>query len=197
MNDKNLILETRVQEPARAERLHGLPPVADANTRLLILGSFPGVRSLAERRYYAHPQNQFWRLLQANLAQPGDEDLLGEARRYSYEQRLAQMLRWGVGLWDVYASCQRQGSLDTAIREAECNDFHALARRLPDLQAVAFNGGESWKHHRQLAELGLPLVRLPSSSPANASWTFARKQAAWREVSEQAGLAVRDLLPPG
>lgn len=192
MNENNTILQADAEAVADADRLHGLAPVAAANTRLLILGSFPGVRSLAERRYYAHPQNQFWRLLQANLARPGDEDLLA----MSYEQRLAQMLRWGVGLWDVYASCQRQGSLDTAIRDAECNDFHALARRLPDLQAVAFNGGESWKHHRQLAELALPLVRLPSSSPANASWSFARKRAAWREVFAQAGLAVRDLPPP-
>lgn len=192
MNDNKLILQSSDIAPSSTERLHGLPPVADANTRLLILGSFPGVRSLAERRYYAHPQNQFWRLLQANLARPGDADLLA----MPYEQRLAQMLRWRVGLWDVYASCQRQGSLDTAIREAECNDFQALARQLPQLQAVAFNGGESWKHRRKLAELPLPLVRLPSSSPANASWSFARKQAAWREVFEQAGLAVRALPPP-
>ena len=176
-----------------AERLHGLPPVVDARTRLLILGSFPGARSLAERRYYAHPQNQFWRILQANLASPsrvGDEaqpDLV----TLPYEQRLAQMLSWGVGLWDVYASCVRQGSLDTAIRDAERNDFLALARRLPDLRGVAFNGGESWKHHRQLAQLAdwhLPLWRLPSSSPANASWSLARKVTAWREVFVQAGL---------
>lgn len=181
--------------PVDPQRLHGLPPVVDAHTRLLILGSFPGARSLAEQRYYAHPQNQFWRILQANLGQGADED---DLIALPYAQRLARMRHWGVGLWDVYASCQRQGSLDTAIREAERNDFHALARRLPALRGVAFNGGESWKHHRQLAGLtdasgaSLPLWRLPSSSPANASWSLARKLAAWREVFAQAGLAVRD-----
>ena len=165
-----------------SERLFGLPPVVDPHTRLLILGSFPGARSLAEQRYYAHPHNQFWRLLQVNLAPatelPGDD-----------ASRLQCLHDWGVGVWDVYASCLRAGSLDSAIREPQLNDFVALARSLPQLAGIAFNGGESWKHHRLVqAQLDLPMWRLPSSSPAHASWTEQRKAEAWRAVFVQAGL---------
>ena len=167
---------------ASGERLFGLPPVVDAHTRLLILGSFPGARSLDEQRYYAHPHNQFWRLLQMNLAPvtelPAD-----------YTSRLQCLHTWGVGVWDVYASCLRAGSLDSAIREPQLNDFVALARSLPQLAGIAFNGGESWKHHRLVqAQLDLPMWRLPSSSPAHASWTVQRKAEAWQAVFVQAGL---------
>lgn len=173
--------------PADATRLQGLPPVVTPHTRLLILGSFPGARSLAEQRYYAHPQNQFWRLLRENLqanAMAIDD--------VPYAERLRTMQTWGVGVWDVYASCERAGSLDSAIRHPQRNDFAALARTLPDLQGIAFNGGESWKHHGLVQQaLNLPMWRLPSSSPANASWSFARKSEAWRAVFVQAGLPMR------
>ena len=167
---------------ASGQRLFGLPPVVDPHTRLLILGSFPGARSLAEQRYYAHPHNQFWRLLQMNLAP--DTELPSD-----YANRLQCLHDWGVGVWDVYASCLRAGSLDSAIREPQLNDFVALARSLPQLAGIAFNGGESWKHHRMVqAQLDLPMWRLPSSSPAHASWTVQRKAEAWRAVFVQAGL---------
>jgi hypoxanthine-DNA glycosylase len=106
-----------------------------------------------------------------------------------YATRLQRLHGWGVGLWDVYASCLRAGSLDSAIREPQLNDFVALARSLPHLAGIAFNGGESWKHHRLVqAQLDLPMWRLPSSSPAHASWTVQRKAEAWRAVLVQAGL---------
>lgn len=165
-------------------RLTGLPPVISDTTVLLILGSFPGAASLAAQQYYAHPQNHFWRILQAIWpSSPHQMDLS------SYENRSKWMLDHGVGLWDVYASCERAGSLDSAIRNAEVNDFAALARRLPLLQAVAHNGGESFRHAQFTAGLGWPTYRLPSTSPANASWSFDRKLAAWREVFERHGLA--------
>ena len=171
--------------PASGERLHGLPPVVDARTRVLILGSFPGARSLAEQRYYAHPHNQFWRLLHMNLAAAPAESAVPA----DYAERLHAMRAWGVGVWDVYASCLRAGSLDSAIREPQLNDFVALARSLPQLAGIAFNGGESWKHHGLVqAQLDLPMWRLPSSSPAHASWTVQRKAEAWRAVFVQAGL---------
>ncbi|MBX3588635.1 MAG: DNA-deoxyinosine glycosylase [Ramlibacter sp.] len=170
--------------PAASQRLQGLPPLISDATALLILGSFPGGVSLARREYYAHPQNQFWRILQAIW--PGSP---GGAATDSYENRSKWLLGHGLGLWDVYASCERQGSLDADIRHAEPNDFVALARRLPKLRAVAHNGGESWRHARHTAALGLPAHKLPSTSPANASWSFERKLAAWRAVFEQHGLA--------
>src|SRR5690606_32376539 len=94
----------------------------------------------------------------------------------------------GVGLWDVYAACEREGSLDTAIRAGELNDFAWLAGQCPHLQAVAHNGGESFKHARHSAALGVPVHKLPSTSPANASWSFERKRQAWQAVFEATGL---------
>lgn len=167
-------------QPARAPRLQGLAPAVSASTVVLVLGSFPGARSLAEGQYYAHPQNHFWRILQA--VWPGDVQPEG------YDGRIRWLLAHGLGLWDVYASCEREGSLDARIRNAEVNDFTALARRLPRLAAVAHNGGESFKHARHLKALGLPAHQLPSSSPAHASWRFERKLAAWRDVFATYGL---------
>ena len=162
-------------------RLQGLPPVADGGTRLLVLGSFPGVASLRLQQYYGHPQNQFWKILGALWSR----DLMAA----SYPERIAAALAHGLGIWDVYAACEREGSLDTAIRSAELNDFAGLRQRCPALQAIAHNGGESFRHAKRIQALGLPVHRLPSTSPANASWSFERKRAAWAEVLRQHGLA--------
>lgn len=163
-------------------RLHGLPPLVNDHTRMLVLGSFPSVASLARQKYYAHPQNAFWRLLQAIWpASP-----MPDAELYS--QRTDWLLDKGLGLWDVYASCERQGSLDSAIRQPQVNDLAGLLTRCPELRLIAHNGGESFRHASVTRALGLPVYRLPSSSPANASWTFERKLAAWREVVGLAGL---------
>lgn len=169
--------------PEAAARWQGLAPVADARTRALVLGSFPGRRSLQLQQYYAHPQNQFWPLLQAlwpQHVQPGRDDYAG---------RCEWLLARGLGLWDVYASCERQGSLDSAIRAAEVNDFAGLRQRCPQLALALHNGGESYKHAGRVQALGLAAVKLPSTSPANASWRFDRKVQAWREA-----LAAHSLL---
>ncbi len=158
-------------------RLTGLPPVIAPDTRVLVLGSFPGAASLAARQYYAHPRNHFWPILQEIFDSTQRRVVL-----CSYENRIEWLLSQGVGLWDVYASCERTGSLDSAIRNAEVNDFAALAARCPNLRAIAHNGGESFRHARQMAALGVPVHRLPSTSPANASWSFERKLDAWRAL---------------
>jgi hypoxanthine-DNA glycosylase len=98
------------------------------------------------------------------------------------------MLEKGVGLWDVYASCEREGGLDSAIRQPQVNDLAELQRRCPQLQLIAHNGGGSFRHARHSRTLGLPVVRLPSTSPAHARWSFERKLDAWREVVCMAGL---------
>ncbi len=162
--------------------LTGLPPLVSPATRVLILGSFPGVRSLQAQQYYGHPQNQFWKILHAIW--PSSPDGICAS---SYEYRSNWLLERGLGVWDVYASCEREGSLDTAIRNAVPNDIAAL--QLPQLQAIVHNGGESYKHARHTQTLGVPVYKLPSTSPANASWTLERKLAAWREVMERHGLA--------
>ncbi len=167
-------------------RLQGLAPIVRPGTRLLVLGSFPSVASLRLQQYYAHPQNHFWKILQALWPAdpvPGPEQ---------YPARCAWVLAHGLGIWDVYASCEREGSLDTAIRNAEVNDFAALKAQCPQLRLIVHNGGESFRHAKLVrASLGVdhfPLVKLPSTSPANASWSFERKLVAWREAVLLAGL---------
>ncbi len=112
----------------------------------------------------------------------------GRPARAALPARVAALERRGLGLWDVYASCRREGSLDSAIEDAEPNDLAALVARLPALRAIAHNGGESARAMRHTRALGLPVLRLPSTSPANASWSFERKLAAWRAVFSLAGL---------
>ena len=175
-------MTTPPDPPVKAPRLHGLAPIVAADTRLLVLGSFPGAALLARQQYYGHPQNHFWKILQA----------LWPAHPMPAEADYAARCDWlrlrGIGLWDVYASCERSGSLDSAIRNAELNDFAALGRRCPQLRVIAHNGGESFRQTQATAVLGLPVYKLPSTSPANASWRFERKLAAWREVVVAAGL---------
>ncbi len=160
--------------------LTGLPPLVCGQTRLLILGSFPGAASLAAQQYYGHPRNHFWPVLQA-IWPSSALDICGS----SYQIRSEWLLSKGLGLWDVYAACERQGSLDSAIHSAVLNDLAGLKRLCPDLTAIAHNGGESFKHARTTRQLGLPVFRLPSTSPANASWSFERKLAAWRDLFAQ------------
>jgi hypoxanthine-DNA glycosylase len=157
--------------------LQGLPPLLDANTRLLVLGSFPGVASLRAQQYYGHPQNQFWKIM-ATLLSPNAAEVLA----MPYAERAQWLLSQGVGLWDVYAACEREGSLDANIQNAQPNDLQSLLERCPSLVAIAHNGGESFKHAKLTQALGLSVYRLPSTSPANASWTLLRKLDAWRNV---------------
>ncbi len=158
-----------------------LPPVLDADTRLVVLGSFPGEASLRAQQYYGHPRNQFWRIL---------GDVWGvDLMTASYPDRLAAARAHGLGLWDVYASCERVGSLDSAIQAAVPNDLAGLTRRAPRLRAIVHNGGESARAMKITAALGLSVLRLPSTSPANASWSPARKLEAWRAALERHGVA--------
>jgi hypoxanthine-DNA glycosylase len=167
----------------KAAPLTGLAPLVSSRTRLLVLGSFPGAASLAAQQYYGHPQNHFWKILKA-LWPPGPQGTGPDAYRIRSEWLLSK----GLGLWDVYAACEREGSLDSAIRNAQVNDLAGLRRLCPALEAIAHNGGESFKHSKHTLLLGLPVYKLPSTSPANASWSFERKLAAWREVFEKHGL---------
>ena len=160
--------------------LQGLPPVIARDTRLVVLGSFPSVASLQAGEYYAHPRNHFWPILSALW----NEDL----RALPYAKRIAFVRARGLGIWDVYAACRRDGSLDTEIEDAQPNDLASLKRRAPRLQAMAHNGGESARSIHLTRALGVEVHRLPSTSPANASWSFERKLAAWRAMFALHGL---------
>jgi TDG/mug DNA glycosylase family protein len=160
--------------PAPTPLRAGFPPVLDRDTRTLILGSFPGEASLAAQQYYAHPRNQFWRLLSAILG----EDLTA----LPYEERLRRLRAHRIGLWDVIDVCQREGSLDTAIRCAQPNDFTVLKHQCPDLKRVCFNGKTSGRFEPQFAAAGFETLVLPSSSPANAQLSFEEKLAVWKKI---------------
>ena len=151
----------------------GLPPVAGKDARLFVLGSLPGDASIAARRYYAHPTNQFWRLLGLVI----DEDL----QALDYESRLSRLSGCRIGLWDVVASASRAGSLDQAIRKAEHNRIEHLLHDFPDLRAIAFNGKTAACAGRKLvgdSQRGVELIELPSSSAANTK-SFDEKAEAW------------------
>lgn len=160
-----------------AGRLHAFAPVVDENTRVLVLGSLPGAASLAAEKYYAHPQNAFWRLIGGAIGV--------DLHNLPYEARLAPLRRTGVGLWDVIASAERRGSLDQAIRSAETADLIALIEDLPQLNGVAFNGATAARIGRKaLARMeGLTLIDLPSSSPAHTR-PLEEKAAAWKRLAD-------------
>ncbi|KGB53386.1 Uracil-DNA glycosylase superfamily protein [Sphingopyxis sp. LC81] len=155
-----------------AVRHASFAPHIAPDTRLLILGSLPGVRSLAQQQYYAHPTNQFWRLLGEVIDQPLAD--------LPYGDRLVALREAKVGLWDVIRSAERHMSSDSQIREAEAHDLAALIAELPDLCMIAFNGGKAAAIGRkQLPPLeGTAIVDLPSSSAAHTIG-FAAKRDRW------------------
>ena len=170
----------RPPEQTAGTVLTALPPILSRDTRVLILGSFPGVASLQAQQYYAHPRNRFWPIMGRLLGQPLPE--------MAYGDRTRCLLDHGIGLWDVYATCIRPGSLDSAIRDAVLNDLASLPARAPALRLVIHNGAESARRMREVEALGLPAVRLPSTSPANARLGLDAKLVLWREALDRAGV---------
>jgi len=158
------------------ERLHAFPPIANRNARILILGSMPGAASLDAGQYYAHPRNAFWPIM---------GEMFGAGPEIAYEKRLAVLKANGVALWDVLASCERRGSLDSDILREVPNDFAGFFAAHPGIRRIALNGGKAAasfrKHAARFAPGETEVVRLPSTSPAHAARSFAEKCAAWRE----------------
>jgi hypoxanthine-DNA glycosylase len=151
------------------------PPAAAPDARVLILGSLPGERSLAEQRYYAHPQNQFWRLLSPIVG--------SDLAALDHDARLVVLKRARIALWDVVATARRTGSTDATIRDTAVNDLPALLERLPALRAVAFNGGKALALGRAMvAGRDLVILPLPSSSPLHTIG-LAAKQPAWNAIA--------------
>lgn len=158
-------------------RKRGLPPIADESTRLFILGSLPGDRSLREGRYYAHPTNQFWKLVGM---------LIGcDIARLDYDERLKLLARHGIGLWDVVSAARREGSADHAIRDAMHNPIGGLKDDYPALRAIGFNGGRAARDGCRLlgGVEGLSLHALPSSSGL-ARMPLADKAREWARLAQ-------------
>ena len=163
-------------------RVYSFPPVTTADTRVLILGSMPGEKSLQMQQYYAHPQNALWKIM---------GELIGAGRDLDYAERIMRLNAHGIGMWDVLMSCHRPGSLDSAIVHAtmEPNDFDAFYLAHPKITHVFFNGGKAAETYKRyvLPRLSrdyayIQYERLPSTSPAHASLNFQQKLDAWRKV---------------
>jgi len=164
--------------------VHSFPPLADARAERLILGSMPGKASLMANQYYAHPRNAFWPII---------EQLFGISRTLPYAQRCRELLRQRVAVWDVLKTCTRTSSLDSDIEATSivANDFVTFFAEHPGIHAIYFNGAmaEQTFDRHVLPTLPDPAavigrVRLPSTSPANASYSFARKLAHWRVLTQ-------------
>ena len=153
----------------------GLGAIARGDAWLIILGSLPGDASLARRRYYAHPTNQFWRLLGGAIG----EDL----QTLEYEHRLERLADRGIGLWDVIGSARRSGSLDQAIRDPRHNPLAEFVRHFPELRAVAFNGRTAASLGRKHLAADIALIDLPSSSAAHTR-AFAEKAHDWAVLAD-------------
>ncbi|CAA0108004.1 Uncharacterised protein [BD1-7 clade bacterium] len=157
--------------------------VVDNNTQVVILGSMPGVKSLEDAQYYAHPRNAFWPITQSLFGIPFSDP---------YDERLQRLNSGGLGLWDVYSRCYRAGSLDSNIdrSSASINDFAGLFQRFPHIHTVALNGKAAQnafqKHVVRAGNLpnSVQCVFLPSTSPAYASMTFEQKLAAWQALQK-------------
>ena len=168
--------------PRSGDRLHGLPPILpDGPPRAVILGSFPSVRSLAAREYYAHPQNWFWRVMQhcgvvTDASAP-------------YEARVSQVKSRRLAIWDLYALVRREGSGDDRIRDATPNPIDTLLASHGPLP-ILLNGRRSREFRRALPHIEAELIPLPSTSPRPLHWnTAASRQAAiseWREAMQSA-----------
>jgi double-stranded uracil-DNA glycosylase len=156
----------------------GFDPIVGLEPRVLILGTAPSEQSLREGRYYAHPRNDFWKIM---------ERLFSGGRPLDYDARVEMLKDAGVALWDVLGKAERLGSLDAHIKAPVANDLGGFLRGHRSVRAVFFNGATAERLFQahcasSLADGGLQLVRLPSTSPANASISFALKLAAWNAV---------------
>jgi len=170
--------------PPDLDRVFSFPPISAPNTKVLILGSMPGEKSLQMNQYYAHPQNVLWRIM---------GDLVGAGRELDYSERVAKLLETRIGLWEVLESCHRPGSLDSAINPMtmQPNDFNAFYADHTKVTHVFFNGGlAADAFRRRVKPLLLPeynhihYERLPSTSPAHASRNYQQKLEVWRKVIE-------------
>lgn len=157
-------------------RISSFQPIVDTHSEILILGSIPGAKSLEMEQYYAHPQNQFWKII---------FEILGHDFTTNYEERLAILKQHGIALWDVIDTCERKGSLDTAIRNEEANDILGLLELYPNIKAIFCNGQKSFKNLQKIFHKNppLPTYVLPSTSPAH-TMHYENKLKSWFKMKE-------------
>lgn len=158
----------------------GFPPSVDEDCTVLILGSMPGVASLEAQQYYAYPQNRFWPMMAKILT---GKDIAPTV----YAERLDMLLRHHIALWDSIASCEREGSLDSAIKNERGNDFQTFFAQYPHIKTICFNGGKAFnsfkRYNKELLQRpDLTFHQMPSTSPANARWRLPMLIEVWSKV---------------
>ncbi|MCY0976700.1 DNA-deoxyinosine glycosylase [Chryseobacterium wangxinyae] len=155
-------------------RISSFPPIIDSGSKILILGSIPGVKSLEKQQYYAHPQNKFWKII---------FELFNEEFKEDYSERIAVLKKNHIALWDVIDSCERKGSLDSEIKNEEANQIGNLLEQYPNIKAIFCNGGKSYKDLQKLLgkNFRIPIYLLPSTSPLHTI-SFERKFEDWKKI---------------
>lgn len=155
---------------------HTFEPVYDGNSRILILGTFPSVKSREQNFFYGHPQNRFWKLLAALLEEPVPIDI---------EEKKSMLLRNHIAVWDVIASCDIIGSSDSSIRNVVPADLNRIVNHAP-IRKIYANGGKAYELYRKYGQqmTGMEAVKLPSTSPANAAWQMERLLEVWKQILE-------------
>ena len=155
--------------------VHPIPPLYDENSKVLVLGSFPSVKSREAQFFYGHPQNRFWKV----MAQLFDEEI-----PQSIPEKRALLLRNHVAVWDVIHSCEIVGSSDSSIKNVTPNDLESICRHT-HIERIFVNGKTAEKYYKRYIEpnIGIPAICLPSTSPANAAWSLERLVEAWKVIS--------------
>ena len=155
--------------------IESFAPVIDAHSRILILGSIPSAKSLEASQYYAHPQNAFWFIM---------SKLFGFEKDMAYEARLKILLRHGVALYDVIDACERKGSLDSAIKKIQHQDFTQFFQHYPKIEAICCNGAKAYREFTKIYNGDKAIYPLPSTSPAFAKMRKEEKLAKWQIITE-------------
>ncbi len=156
------------------DRIFSFPPIIDKDSKIIILGSIPGVKSLEKQQYYAHPQNKFWKII---------FELFNENFTEDYAERINILKKHHIALWDVIDSCERKGSLDSEIKNEEANQIAELLEEFPNIQTIFCNGGKSFKNLQKVLgkDFRIPFYVLPSTSPLHTI-SFEKKLEEWKAV---------------
>lgn len=157
-----------------SERIFSFPPIVSKDSKILILGSVPGVKSLEKQQYYGHPQNAFWKII---------FELTKENFTDDYAEKIEILKKHHIALWDVIDSCERRGSLDSEIRNEEANEIAELLTQFPNIQSIFCNGQKSYKNLQKIMgkNVQIPIHLLPSTSPLHTI-SFDKKLEEWRKI---------------
>ena len=157
------------------QKISSFQPIINSESKILILGSIPGIKSIEMQQYYAHPQNKFWKII---------SEIFNEEFSLNYQERIKILQKHHIALWDVIDTCERKGSLDSEIRNEEANKIGDLLQDFPNVKAIFCNGQKSYKNLQKILgkDFYLPIFVLPSTSPANASMKYEEKLFSWKII---------------